>query len=212
MKLGNAVAAVAAVGLSMFASSTARADEGAALKVHNQTGHEVAVFLFQDSHPHLSPEGGIQAAHLKSGESADAHVPNCDFSVVLVDHEDIWHAEYKDCHSTDLTFTKDTGHDKSHAPAAPKGKHEGEDLRIHNQTGHEVSVFLFQDDHPHLSPEGGVQTADLVNGQSADAHVPNCHFAVLLMDHEDIWHAEYKDCHSTDLTFTKDTGHGTKKH
>ena len=111
MRLGNAVAAMAAISLNLFASSTVRAEEGEALKIHNQTGHEVAVFLFQDSHPHLSAEGGIQAAHLKAGESADAHVPSCEFSVVLMDHEDVWHSEYHDCHSTDLTFTKDRGHE-----------------------------------------------------------------------------------------------------
>ena len=84
------------------------------LDVHNKTGHEVVVFLFQDDHVHLSEEGGVQFAHLHDGESAVAHVPNCTFSVLLVDHEDVWHAEFHDCHSTDMTFTSTTGHDKKH--------------------------------------------------------------------------------------------------
>ena len=31
---------------------------------------------------------------------------------LLVDHDDVWHGEFHDCHSTDMTFTKDTGHTK----------------------------------------------------------------------------------------------------
>jgi hypothetical protein len=43
-----------------------------------------------------------------------AHVPHCTFSILLVDHQDIWHAEFHDCHSTDLVFHSDTGHAKKH--------------------------------------------------------------------------------------------------
>lgn len=89
---------------------------------------------------------------------------------------------------------------------------EGEDLTVHNNTGHEVVVFLLQDDSPDLDPDDGVQVAALANGKSAVAHVPNCHFGVLLVDHEDVWHAEFHDCHSTDFTFTKDTGHSKREH
>lgn len=88
----------------------------------------------------------------------------------------------------------------------------GEDLNIHNKTGHEVLVFLFQDDHPHLSEEGGVQIGHLMNNESVVAHVPNCSFSVLLVDHEDIWHGEFHDCKSTDFTFTATTGKGKKEH
>jgi hypothetical protein len=86
------------------------AHDGEEMNVHNNTGHEVLVFLFQDANVHLNEKGGTQFAHLKTGESAVAHVPHCTFSVILIDHDDIWHAEFHDCHSTDLTFTKDTGH------------------------------------------------------------------------------------------------------
>ena len=89
---------------------------------------------------------------------------------------------------------------------------EGEDLNVHNKTGHTVDVFLLQDDHPHLDPAAGVQFAHLGNGDSAVAHVPNCKFGILLVDHEDVWHAELHDCTSTDLTFTMDTGHAKREH
>jgi hypothetical protein len=95
-------------GLALSVSSTAQA--GTAMNIHNQTGHEVVVFLFTDGQTHTSGDGGIQAGHLVNGESVVADVPTCDFEVLLVDHEDIWHAEYHDCDSTDLTFTSDTGH------------------------------------------------------------------------------------------------------
>ena len=87
-----------------------------AMEVHNKTGHEVVVFVFQDDHVHLNEEGGVQFAHIHEGESATAHVPNCVFSILLVDHEDVWHAEFHDCHSTDMTFTATTGHDKKEHP------------------------------------------------------------------------------------------------
>ena len=90
--------------------------------------------------------------------------------------------------------------------------HDGEDLNVHNKTGHEVLVFLFQDDKVHLDEAGGTQFAHIKDGESAVAHVPHCKFAVLLVDHDDVWHAEFHDCHSTDMTFTKDTGHAKKKH
>jgi hypothetical protein len=104
--LPMAFAAVAA----FVCSGQARANDGEEMNVHNHTGHEVLVFLFQDADVHLDEHGGVQFAHLHDGESAVAHVPHCTFAVVLFDHDDVWHAEFHDCHSTDLTFTKDTGH------------------------------------------------------------------------------------------------------
>jgi hypothetical protein len=90
--------------------------------------------------------------------------------------------------------------------------HDGEELNVHNNTGHEVVVFLFQDAAIHLNETGGVQVAAIHDKASAVAHVPHCTFSVVLVDHEDIWHAEFHDCHSTDMTFTKDTGHAHRKH
>lgn len=97
---------------AVSADDHAKAHDGEDMNVHNKTGHEVLVFLFQDDKVHLDEAGGTQFAHIKDGESAVAHVPHCNFGIVLVDHDDIWHAEFHDCHSTDLTFTKDTGHAK----------------------------------------------------------------------------------------------------
>ena len=72
------------------------------------------MFLFQDAEVHTNEHGGAQFAHLQDGESAVAHVPHCTFSVLLVDHQDVWNAEFHDCSSTDLTFHSDTGHAKKH--------------------------------------------------------------------------------------------------
>lgn len=89
-------------------------------------------------------------------------------------------------------------------------EHDGEEINVHNNTGHEVIVFLFMDDQVHLNESGGVQFASLRSGESAVVHVPNCVFSILLVDNDDIWHGEYHDCHNTDITFTPETGH-TKK-
>jgi hypothetical protein len=107
--------AVAVVAVATFAfARVSRADEheGEEMNVHNQTGHHVVVFLFQDANVHLNEQGGVQFGSLADGESAVAHVPHCTFSILLVDHEDVWHAEFHDCNSTDLTFHSDTGHAK----------------------------------------------------------------------------------------------------
>jgi hypothetical protein len=89
---------------------------------------------------------------------------------------------------------------------------DGEALTLHNQTGHPVVMFVLQNDAPDLDPEDGVQAGEIANGGSAVAHVPHCHFGILLVDHEDVWHAEFHDCSSTDYTFTKDTGHAKREH
>lgn len=95
------------------AKDPSSATEGEELTLHNETGHPVAVYLFQDDGAHTSGEGGsdVQFGHLAVGESKTAHVPSCKFSIVLVDHEDVWHSEFHDCHSTDMVFTQDTGHE-----------------------------------------------------------------------------------------------------
>lgn len=119
MKLLNTTLALSFAALTAFTVSAAVADDhhdhdhaGEELNVHNNTGHEAVIFLFQDDHVHLDEGGGTQVAAIANGKSAVAHVPNCTFSILLVDHEDVWHAEFHDCHSTELTFTKD---DKRHA-------------------------------------------------------------------------------------------------
>ncbi len=85
------------------------------------------------------------------------------------------------------------------------------DMKVVNNTGHTVVAFVFTDDKVHESEDGGVQFGTLTNGQSAVAHVPTCTFSVLLVDHEDVWHAEFHDCNARTLTFTATTGHGHHK-
>jgi hypothetical protein len=116
MSIRTSLLAVSFLAASTFAvsrlASAASANDGDEINVHNHTGHAVFVFLFDDANVHTNEHGGVNFAQLKDGESAVARVPHCTFGILLVDHEDIWHAEFHDCHSTDLTFTKDTGHGK----------------------------------------------------------------------------------------------------
>ncbi|HJX82954.1 MAG TPA: hypothetical protein VJ723_01275 [Candidatus Angelobacter sp.] len=111
MKLRTQITVLTLAAVLLFMTPrSAHATWSADLNVHNETGHTVIAFLFQDGHAHSTEDGGVQFAVLKNHQSAVAHVPNCTFSVLLVDHEDIWHAEFHDCHSTDMTFTSTTGH------------------------------------------------------------------------------------------------------
>jgi hypothetical protein len=89
---------------------------------------------------------------------------------------------------------------------------DGEELTLHNHTGHAVVIFMLQNDSPDLDPDEGVQVGAIEDGGSSVAHVPNCHFEILLVDHEDVWHAEFHDCTSTDYTFSSDTGHAHREH
>ena len=87
-----------------------------------------------------------------------------------------------------------------------------ETLNIHNETGHKVAVFLFKGEAVHTNEKGAdLQWGFLANHETKTADVPFCTFEVLLVDANDIWHAEVHDCHSTDMTFKADTGHGTRK-
>ena len=89
---------------------------------------------------------------------------------------------------------------------------DGEEMTLHNHTGHPVVIFVLQNDSPDLDPDDGVQGAAMADGESAVAHVPNCHFEILLVDNDDVWHAEFHDCSSTDYTFSSDTGHAHREH
>jgi hypothetical protein len=109
MKIAAWIVALVGCGL---VSGAASANEGEALNVHNHTGHSVVVFVIQNDAVDLDPADGVQVAAIADGDSAVANVPHCQFSVLLVDEEDVWHAEFHDCNSTDFTFTSDTGHAK----------------------------------------------------------------------------------------------------
>ena len=119
MKVRSSLSAMA-FGLALVGAvaiaGASRADggEGLDMEVHNHTGHQALVYLFLDADVHTDEYGGTQFAHLQNGESAIAHVSQCTFSIVLVDHDDVWHAEFQDCNSTDMTFQPDTGHETKH--------------------------------------------------------------------------------------------------
>ena len=99
-----------AAAFAVVGSSPILAADGGDMKVVNKTGHTVVAFLFPDDNVHESEEGGVQFGTLANGQTAIAHVPTCKFSVLLVDHEDIWHGEFHDCTANTLTFTASTGH------------------------------------------------------------------------------------------------------
>lgn len=87
---------------------------------------------------------------------------------------------------------------------------DGDDINVHNNTGHRVDVFLFMDDQVHTDVNGGVQFSSLNNGESAVAHVTGCKFSIVLVDGQDVWHGEYHDCNTLDFVFTPETGHTIK--
>jgi hypothetical protein len=78
----------------------------------------------------------------------------------------------------------------------------GADLHVHNKTGHSVELWIFEDDKVHKTRAGGVHAGDLKNGETGVAHVKACHFAVVLFDHDEAYHAEFHDCSITDITIT----------
>ena len=79
--------------------------EGADLTIHNETGVDVDIMLFDgDDHVHKDGKGGIVAGHLKNHEKGTAKVKHCKFSIVLVHGNDAWHKEFHDCKVTDITI------------------------------------------------------------------------------------------------------------
>ena len=89
---------------------------GDVFQIVNQTGHTVTVYLFADGKAHTNPAGGVkaQATPLANGGTARASIQNCPFSILLVDGQDVWHAEIPDFSKAVQVFTKDTGHAKLH--------------------------------------------------------------------------------------------------
>jgi hypothetical protein len=105
-----AVAVTAAVAIGAAFGQLEASGPTHEMYVHNHTGHEVQVFLFQDAQVHLDSEGGKEIGKMKDGDMLTAKVSKCTFSIVLIDKEDVWHAEFRNCDSTDVTFSEDTGH------------------------------------------------------------------------------------------------------
>lgn len=79
----------------------------------------------------------------------------------------------------------------------------GADLHIHNKTGTDVELYIFEDDAVHKSRSGGFHAGDLKAGETGTAHVKACHFAIVLFHDNDAFHAEFKDCSITDITISK---------
>jgi hypothetical protein len=102
---GFAAAFVAGFAALMTASTPAIA-ENTKLTIHNATGTDVDVAVFEDDSPnHRDSKGGISAGHIKDGESASATVKTCKFAIVLKHGDDIYHGEFHDCKVTDITIT-----------------------------------------------------------------------------------------------------------
>jgi len=156
MKSGlSSLTFAATLSLALAAGNARSEAAGEDIKVHNNTGHEVAVFIFQEGGVHTDESGGTQFATLKNGESAVAHVPDCDFSVLLVDDEDIWHAEMHDCNSTDLTFNADTGHSTKPSAAASTAN-----AQTHEETADHDDDADHHDDADHDDDDDGDDDAD----------------------------------------------------
>jgi hypothetical protein len=95
----------AAVEPNTAANSAAAATAGADLHIHNKTGSDVEVYVFEDSSVHKSRDGGAHSGDLKNGETGTAHVTACHFSVVLFHGNDSYHSEFSDCSITDITIS-----------------------------------------------------------------------------------------------------------
>ncbi|APR86162.1 Hypothetical protein A7982_11511 [Minicystis rosea] len=102
---GLAATLIAGAGAFFFSSAPAKASEGADLHIHNKTGTSVEVYIFEDDKVHKDRSGGLHSGDLKDGETGTAHVKACKFSIVLFHEKDAYHAEFHDCHITDITIT-----------------------------------------------------------------------------------------------------------
>jgi hypothetical protein len=91
------------------------------------------------------------------------------------------------------------------APAltsSPAAAASGADLHIHNKTGTDVELYIFEDDRVHRDRAGGIHAGDLHDGDTATAHVKACKFAIVMFHGSDAYHAEFHDCSITDITIT----------
>jgi len=78
----------------------------------------------------------------------------------------------------------------------------GADLHIHNKTGSDVELYIFEDEAVHKTRAGGLHAGDIKNGETGTAHVKACHFAIVLFHGNDAFHGEFKDCSITDITIS----------
>lgn len=97
--------APASADVTSFASETAIPTSGADLHIHNKTGSDVELYIFEDTSVHKDRSGGLHAGDIKNGETGTAHVKACHFAIVLFHGNDAYHQEFKDCSVTDITIT-----------------------------------------------------------------------------------------------------------
>jgi hypothetical protein len=102
LSLATTLLAGAAALLAAATPAPAQAGEGADLTIWNETGTDVEVYIFEDTKVHKDKAGGAHSGDLKKGEHGTAHVKACKFSVVLFHGGDAYHAEFTDCHITDI--------------------------------------------------------------------------------------------------------------
>jgi hypothetical protein len=103
--LGLVASLTAGFAAMLFSSAPAAAGTGADLKIHNETGTNVEVYIFEDDAVHKNKANGLHSGDLKNHETGVAHVKACKFSVVLFHDSDAYHAEFHDCSTTDITIT-----------------------------------------------------------------------------------------------------------
>jgi hypothetical protein len=102
--LGLAASLTAGLAAVLLSSAPAAAGTGADLKIHNETGTNVEVYIFEDDSVHKDKANGVHSGDLKNHETGVAHVKACKFSVVLFHDKDAYHAEFHDCSVTDITI------------------------------------------------------------------------------------------------------------
>ena len=103
--LGFVASLAAGIGAVLLSAAPVAAGTGADLKIHNNTGTNVEVYIFEDDSVHKDKANGTHSGDLKNGEVGVAHVKACKFSVVLFHDKDAYHAEFHDCSVTDITIT-----------------------------------------------------------------------------------------------------------
>ena len=94
--------------LGAILSTTSPAHAGNShLTIHNSTGTDVDVVIFEDGKVHRNPkDAGVHAGHIKDGESATGDVKTCKFAVVLFHDKDVYAHVFTDCTVTDITISK----------------------------------------------------------------------------------------------------------
>ncbi len=89
--------------------------------------------------------------------------------------------------------------------------HAKNSVSVNNQTGHNVTGFLFSDGKVHQSSSGGTPFGSIKDGESAVVELPSCNYQIFLVDGEESWHVESTDCENRYITIFADSGRETPK-